>query len=148
MKSACKTLINKATKDLSREDIALLKEQFVRLYKREVPKRVSTTFLHGNVAWGLQAEAQGYDPIKLREKIYKQVNKSTHTKQAHPSTGTQLIREWRGKTYIVTKTKQGFTYNQKTYTSLTPIATLITGNAISGPRFFGLTKSSNEAQKQ
>jgi hypothetical protein len=147
VKSAHKTLINKATKDLTREDIVLLKEQFVRLYIREVPKRVSTTFLHGNVAWGLQAEAQGQDPIKLRKKIYTQFKNTTSRKTNEPSTGTQLIREWQGTTYIVHKTKEGFSYNHQTYKSLTPIAKHITGNHISGPKFFGLTKSSNEAQK-
>ncbi len=144
MKPGYLTLINKATKELTHEDIALLKMHFVRLYKREVPKRVSTTFLHGNVAWGLQAQAQGHDPIKLREKLYKQINKSTHKKTAQPTAGTQLIREWRGNTYIVTKTKEGFTYNHTTYSSLTPIAKLITNAHISGPRFFGLAKHSSE----
>ncbi len=132
-------LINKATKDLSREDKAVLKEQFVRLYKREVPKRVSTTFLHGNVAWGLQAEAQGQNPIKLRKKIYKQFQNTLKQKTASPSPGTQLIREWRGHTYIVNKTKEGFVYNQQTYKSLTPIA-----KHIPGPKFFGLTKTLHE----
>jgi hypothetical protein len=148
VKNEHKTVINKATKDLTREDMALLKEQFVRLYKREVPKRVSTTFLQGNVAWGLQAEAHGQDPIQLRKKIYTHFKNTSFRKTNEPSPGTQLIREWQGNTYIVTKTKEGFRYNHQTYKSLSPIAKHITGNHISGPRFFGLTKTSNEAQKR
>ena len=146
MKNREKTLINKPTKDLTRDDIAVLKEHYIRLYKRAVPKRVSTTFLHGNVAWGLQAEEQGHDPIQLREKIYQQFKKINLKKIRELTSGTQLIREWQGNTYSVTKTKEGFTYNSKTYTSLTPIAKQITGSHISGPRFFGLKKVSHETK--
>ena len=138
------TLINKATKELTRDDMAYLKAHFVRLYKRRIPKWVSPTFLHGNVAWGLQAEAQGHDPIKLRQKLVAQIQKTTSRKAKAPSTGTQLIREWKGNTYLVTKTKEGYRYNNKTYKSLTPIAQLITSNHISGPKFFGLTKKPSE----
>ncbi len=145
MKPQDQALINKATKDLTREDIALLKEHFVRLYHKEVPKRVSTTFLHGNVAWGLQAKAQGHDPIKLREKIYKKFKALNNHKKpkAEPAKGTQILREWKGETYRVTKVKEGYLYNGELFKSLTPIAKLITNSHISGPRFFGLTKSSN-----
>ncbi len=146
MNTQDQALINKATKDLTKEDIQVLKEHFVHLYKREVPKRVSTTFLHGNVAWGLQAIEQGHDPIQLREKIYKQfktLNTKKNTK-IEPSTGTQILREWKGQTYRVTKVKEGYRYNDELFKTLTPIAKKITNSHISGPRFFGLTKQSHE----
>lgn len=136
-----KSLLNKATKDLTKDDIVLLKTHFVRLYKRDVPKRVSPTFLHGNVAWGLQAEAQGDNPIRLREKLVALARQSSTTKSRDPSAGTQLIREWKGNTYVVTKTKEGFSYNNKNYRSLSIVAKHITGNHISGPKFFGLLKN-------
>lgn len=124
--------------------MAYLKAHFVRLYKRKVPKWVAPTFLHGNVAWGLQAEEQGHDPIKLRQKLVSQIRTTTSIKTRDPSTGTQLIREWKGNTYTVTKTKEGYRYNNKIYKSLTPIAQQITSNHISGPKFFGLTKTTHE----
>lgn len=124
--------------------MAYLKAHFVRLYKREVPKWVAPTFLHGNVAWGLQAEAQGHDPIKLRQKLVAQCRMSPAKKTHDPAPGTQLIREWKDNIYTVTKTKEGYRYHNKTYKSLTSVARQITGNHISGPKFFGLTKKPNE----
>ncbi len=138
------TLINKSCRALTKDDIAVLKAHFVRLYQRDVPKRVSRTFLHGNVAWGLQAEAQGDNPLALRQKLVAQFSNKKVGKQTSLSDGAQLVREWKGNTYIVTKTKEGYRHQNKTYKSLTPIAMHITGHHISGPKFFGLTKSIHE----
>ena len=52
--------------------------------------------------------------------------------------GTQLVREWNGKTYTVLCTDQGFVINGVTYGSLSSIAKAITGTNWSGPRFFGV----------
>lgn len=134
------TLINKKTMDLSKAEIEQLKAHFVRLYKREIPKRVSPTFLHGNAAWGLQAEAQGHDPIKLRQELVALARKCKHSKSDQLSEGTQLVREWKGHTYLVTKTDNNYVYKGKSYKSLSAIAKIITGNHISGPKFFGLKK--------
>ena len=54
--------------------------------------------------------------------------------------GTRLIREWNGKTIAVTAAEQGFDYDGKQFSSLTQIASEVTGTHWSGPRFFGVTK--------
>jgi hypothetical protein len=54
--------------------------------------------------------------------------------------GARLVREWRGRTHVVTATEDGFAYAGKAYPSLTGIAWAITGARWSGPRFFGLIK--------
>ena len=54
--------------------------------------------------------------------------------------GTRLIREWNGKTIAVTAAEQGFEYDGKQFSSLTQIASEVTGTHWSGPRFFGVTK--------
>lgn len=54
--------------------------------------------------------------------------------------GTRLIREWNGKTIAVTAAEQGFEYDGKHFSSLTQIASEVTGTHWSGPRFFGVTK--------
>ena len=54
--------------------------------------------------------------------------------------GTRLIREWNGKTIAVTAAEQGFEYDGKQFSSLTQIASEVTGTHWSGPRFFGMTK--------
>ena len=61
-----------------------------------------------------------------------------------PKSGTKFIREWQGTVHEVLTLEDGrFAYRGKTYTSLTLIAKLITGTHQSGPRFFGLRKSSD-----
>ena len=54
--------------------------------------------------------------------------------------GTRLIREWNGKTIAVTAAEQGFEYDGRQFSSLTQIASEVTGTHWSGPRFFGVTK--------
>jgi hypothetical protein len=54
--------------------------------------------------------------------------------------GSRLVREWHGRTYMVSVTDEGFEFQGKSYRSLTEIARQITGAQWSGPRFFGLTK--------
>ena len=53
--------------------------------------------------------------------------------------GTRLVRQWRGRTYHVTVTDDGFEFEGQSYSSLSQIAQAITGTKWSGPRFFGLT---------
>lgn len=53
--------------------------------------------------------------------------------------GSQVVREWNGKTYTVHSTDLGFVLNGVTYTSLSAVAKAITGAHWSGPRFFGVS---------
>ena len=55
--------------------------------------------------------------------------------------GTRLIREWNGQTIAVEVTDAGFTRNERTYRSLSEIASEVTGVHWSGPRFFGLRRN-------
>jgi len=66
---------------------------------------------------------------------------STHAKPVTPTLqlGSQIVREWNGKTYTVHCTDQGFVLNGVTYTSLSAVAKAITGAHWSGPRFFGVS---------
>ncbi len=59
--------------------------------------------------------------------------------------GTRLVREWRGRTHVVTATESGFDYDGEAYGSLSAIAQRITGAHWSGPRFFGLRPSGESA---
>lgn len=52
--------------------------------------------------------------------------------------GNRLVRRWRGRTYVVEVTDSGLVYEGVSFSSLTVIATKITGTRWSGPRFFGL----------
>ena len=61
--------------------------------------------------------------------------------------GTLLTREWDGHLQRVMVLADGFTWNGKTYRSLSKVAFAITGSRWNGPRFFGLRdRSSSEAR--
>ena len=52
--------------------------------------------------------------------------------------GTLLTREWDGHLQRVMVVADGFSWNGKTYRSLSKVASAITGSRWNGPRFFGL----------
>ena len=52
--------------------------------------------------------------------------------------GSQIIREWNGRTHTVQVTDNGYVMAGITYGSLSAAAKAITGSHWSGPRFFGL----------
>ena len=52
--------------------------------------------------------------------------------------GTMLAREWNGRMHRVAVLADGFAWNGKTYSSLSTVASAITGTRWNGPRFFGL----------
>jgi Protein of unknown function (DUF2924) len=61
--------------------------------------------------------------------------------------GTLLTREWEGHLQQVMVVVDGFSWNGKTYPSLSKLAFAITGSRWNGPRFFGLRdKLASEAR--
>jgi hypothetical protein len=57
------------------------------------------------------------------------------------SSGTRLIREWRGRRHEVVVLDDGFCWQGTHYRSLSAVARTITGTAWSGPLFFGLKQN-------
>ena len=58
-----------------------------------------------------------------------------------PAPGARLVREWKGKEYVVMVMENGFEYQGRKFRSLSAVAKEITGTHWSGPVFFGLKKS-------
>jgi hypothetical protein len=56
--------------------------------------------------------------------------------------GTQMIRQWRDETHIVTAISQGFEWNGQSYKSLSAVAKEITGTNWNGYAFFGIKRAS------
>lgn len=56
------------------------------------------------------------------------------------STGTRLVRIWKGVKHSVLVLESGFEYGERAYTSLSEIAFTITGTRWNGWVFFGLKK--------
>ena len=124
--------------DLKISTVAELREIFEQTFHVSLQQRVSLDFIKGNLAWYIQAREHHKDPIKLREKLVKQVTNAKPKQTLPYQLGTRLVREWQGDTYEVTIMDKGFHFKGRQYKSLTAIAHKITGTKWSGPRFFGL----------
>ncbi len=106
------------------------------------PQLASTELTRRWLAWELQATKQGGLDATTRRQL-RQRARSLMTSSDAPSAvrakpGTVLTREWRGATHKVVVLDGGFSWNGKTWASLSEIASKITGTRWSGPRFFGL----------
>lgn len=115
-------------------------------------KDLSVPFMRRALAYEEQCKTFGGLPTDIKrafKRLSKQVcdgdaKATSKTLEANPasalSPGTQLVREWNGRTYHVEVVEDGYVLDGRTYKSLSAIAKKITGTQWSGPRFFGLIK--------
>ncbi|MEJ7776908.1 MAG: DUF2924 domain-containing protein [Sphingomicrobium sp.] len=106
---------------------------------------VGPDLLRRGIAWKLQSRVHGDLPTSIRrsieltaERLRKGEEVMHRVQSLRP--GSRLVREWRGKTYHVIVLDEGFEHDGRRYTSLTQIASAITGTHWSGPVFFGVNK--------
>jgi hypothetical protein len=62
--------------------------------------------------------------------------------------GTILVREYQNELHRVTALESGFSWNGKTFASLSAVARAITGVRWNGPRFFGLQGKTRGASSE
>lgn len=123
--------------DLRSADREVLVGQWKKLFKRDPPARLNTSFLCRVLSWHAQCEEMGHQPFANARTSSK--SKTSPTKGVQSlSPGTRLLREWRGASYEVMVLTIGYEYAGERYKSLSSIARVITGTAWSGPAFFGL----------
>jgi hypothetical protein len=144
--SAAKLAIDLTT--LSSLSHTRLKEQWAETFGTAPPKGLSRRLLICALAY----EAQAKDLGRLKALTRKQLveiatsNAPGPAAEAPPlTTGTRLMREWRGTVHVVDMTEDGLVWNGRIYPSLSAIARTITGTRWSGQRFFGLRKRSDAA---
>jgi hypothetical protein len=65
-----------------------------------------------------------------------------------PLAGALLSREWRGRSVLVEVLAEGFRYENRHYSSLSAIATEVTGTRWNGLAFFGLTRPTGRKRKE
>jgi len=126
--------------------LAELRAEWRRLFRTQPPS-LSRDLIIRAIAYRLQEAAHGGLPKAMRRKLVSLANELKADGQISADPGPQikpgarLVREWRGRTHLVTVTDEGFDYAGRSYPSLTKIAHAITGARWSGPRFFGLRPS-------
>ena len=125
---------------LASADSGQLRALYVELFGHPPPSHARRGFLHGNIAWGLQARAIGHNPVRMQEQLLASLKPPKHRQRKIHRAGTRLIREWHGDTYEVIVTENGYVWDGRCFSNLSSIAAAITGVGWSGPRFFGLKK--------
>ena len=122
---------------------AQLAGEWQRVLKAPAPV-MTPDLLRRGIAYRLQEQVHGgLKPSVVREleRIGGQSDRTAPVAVAglHIKPGTRLVRDWGGATHHVLVEEQGFSYRDQRYSSLSEIASIITGTKWSGPRFFGLT---------
>ena len=139
-----------------------LKARYRELFGEESPS-FSHAHLFRRIAWRLQAVAEGdlserakqraielaADPdLRLRAPrgFWEQLD-AAQERQVEasrdlrlPAVGTELTREYRGRTIRVKVLEVGFEYKGRPHRSLSDIASKVTGTRWNGFSFFGLNK--------
>ena len=134
-----------------------LRARWRTVFRKVPPATLSRNLLFRTLAYRLQADRFGdldaetrriLDSVKLDGPgdTLKGVMSGFRRPDWKLQPGTVLSREWKGKMHRVTITSDGFSWEIKTYKSLTQIALTITGTRWNGPRFFGFrNKSARQA---
>jgi hypothetical protein len=135
-----------ALDDLTRD---VLVKQWITLFGGLPLKAARRVTLIRGIAYALQCKAASdLKPSTSKQllKIARSGNVALNSPRgsfeasSKPRTqiGSQLMREWNGRTYSVIVSDNGFVMNGLTYASLSAVAKEITGAHWSGPRFFGV----------
>ncbi len=150
----------KATKSIA-EEIAELRQLPVRdlVIRYEAafgkPPRVKhREHLWRKVAWKIQEQRFGGLSGAARKKLDELIaeidiplvaenaeqKKPVHRINGEPQVGTTLVRIWRGREILATRTEEGWECDGVVHRSLTAVAKAVTGTHWNGKLFFGLTK--------
>lgn len=110
----------------------------------QIPERLSRDLMVRSITWHEQCSRYGgLAPATERvlDKMARQLEVTGTLeieRSVRPKTGTRILREWRGRTYVVEVADGGFLHDGSKFASLSHVARAITGTRWSGPRFFGL----------
>lgn len=101
-----------------------------------------STLVRG-LAYHLQCKAYGGLKPSISRELLKiaagrSIKQAEQRRKPITRVGSQLVREWNGKTHKVIVTNKGYVLNGVPYASLSAAAKAITGAHWSGPRFFGV----------
>jgi hypothetical protein len=120
---------------------------------RAAPSHLSRHLLSRLCSYRLQAEAYGDLSAGVSQLLDRlgTINPKDDRPIPLPATlggksrlkpGTVLVREHAGANHHVMVTADGYCWNGQAYSSLSQVATAITGTKWNGPRFFGLSSKS------
>lgn len=120
-----------------------LRVKWTRIFKHSMPLGSRREFILGALAYELQARAHGELKSASHRTLCAMAKDLARTGSLQATTqvirpGAKLLRTWQGTLHEVLALEKGFSYQGRTYSSLSEIAREITGARWSGPLFFGL----------
>jgi Protein of unknown function (DUF2924) len=127
-------------------DAGELRARWHNLFRRKPPPHLPRHLLFRVLAYRLQADHLGDLDGESQRLLDRSVSPEDAgqravdlgRRNADLRPGTVLGREWNGRMQHVTVLTDGFSWNGKTYPSLSRVTFAITGTRWSGPKFFGL----------
>jgi hypothetical protein len=139
---------------LPKMPIADLRKRYRELFRTEPPTAFGPDLLRRSIAHRIQERAYGGLP-KPTQRLLDQLVKAAAAKPngrlelpRRIKPGSELVRAWNGRTYRVMVMADGFAHDGKTFSSLSEIASDITGTNWNGPRFFGLRPASIRSDEE
>ena len=130
-------------------DLTELRARWHTVTGRKAPAHLPRHLLFRIMAYQLQADRFGdldKDTQRFLDRLGDDPEGANKTVLAEPTRlrgndlkpGTLLVREWHGQQQRVMVLTDGFAWKEKVYSSLSEVASAITGARWNGPRFFGL----------
>jgi Protein of unknown function (DUF2924) len=129
-------------------DVGQLRARWHTVFRRRASPHLTRHLLFRILAYRLQADRLGdldAETRRLLDRIGSGPSDETdrlladlHRSRTELKPGTLLTREWEGLLQRVMVLADGFSWNGRTYPSLSKVAFAITGSRWNGPRFFGL----------
>ncbi len=95
------------------------------------PRLRSVPILRMMLSWRIQAQALGGPGAGPK-------GQALQTEGLGLGIGARLTRQWQGREHEVIVEATGFRWEERTFKSLSAVATAIAGSKWNGPRFFGL----------
>jgi len=133
--------------ELPRMTPAQLRAKWRECWRRPAPE-LGPDLLRRGISWKVQSRIHGDLPGHVKRELERTAERLRRGEELvssnRPSlkSGTRLVRQWRGKVHQILVLDEGFEHDGRRYSSLTQVASAITGTHWSGPAFFGLKKQS------
>jgi len=124
---------------------AQLRAKWRECWRKPAPD-IGPDLLRRGIAWKLQSRVFGDVPSHIKRELERAADRLRRGEELASSTrpslhpGSRLVRQWQGRVHRVLVLDDGYDYDGRRFSSLTQVATAITGTHWSGPNFFGLKK--------
>lgn len=122
-----------------------LRAKWRECWRKPAPD-IGPDLLRRGIAWKLQSRVHGDIPSHIKRELERAAESLRRGEELFSSSqrslkpGARLVRSWQGRVHRVLVLDDSYEYDGRRFSSLTQVATAITGTHWSGPNFFGVKK--------